>query len=190
MTSPLSRNAHPDLGFTLIEFLVAMVITAITAIAIAGSLIISFRTVGATADQVAQSHDAQTLSFWLLPDLQSLHGSTPDTTHPNGPTRSQCIGALPAGTFIFNLTWTDYNATTYQSDYYTTLDASGQQLVLKRYYCSSATPAPTILTLVDHVRNIPGSVSVTNVGSTYTMHVTTIGPAGQPYTFQVSGGGR
>lgn len=189
-----TRAAHE--GFTLIEMLIALTVTAVVAGTIAAALVVTFRTVGAANDQVAQSHDAQDLSFWLLPDLQSL-GPTPsiDTTHHVQPVPNQCTGGLPSGgpNFVANLTWTDTStSTTYQADYYTATDSSGQ-LVLGRYYCASnSTPFQT-LTIVHHVSSAVGSVAFCTGPPSCTlptMTVSTVGPANSPYTFSVSGSGR
>lgn len=190
-----------DAGFTLIELLIGALITAVVAGAIASAIIISFRTVGATTDRIAQSHDAQNLSFWLLPDLQSLgSGYTyPDVTRAAGPTTNNCSTPLPAGTYVLNLTWTDTTPTTpivYQSDYYTASD-SGGGLVLSRFYCSTANAATKIAVktpIVHHVNPAAGSVTFCHDNASCplgpTLTVSTIGPANAPYTFSVTGAGR
>jgi prepilin-type N-terminal cleavage/methylation domain-containing protein len=189
------RPTPAEQGFTLIEMLIALTVTAIVTGTIATALVVTFRTVGAANDQVAQSHDAQNLSFWLLPDLQSLGPTpSPDTTHTSGPSPNHCTGSAPGGTYVVNMSWTDTSppGVTYQADYFTAADSSGQ-LVLNRYYCSTANPTPTVLPIVHHVSSAAGSVTFT-IGSPScplaTMTVTTLGPANSPYTFSVCGWGR
>lgn len=193
---PFAHRAD-SAGFTLIELLIGSLIAAIIAGAVATALIVSFDAVGATSDEVAQSHDAQDLSFWLLPDLQSLGPSYAytDATRSTGPSTNICTGTLPSGTYVLNLSWTDTTVpVTYQSDYYSASDASGQ-LVLNRYFCSSASPAPTTVTIIHHLASAGGSVvfcypSSTPACSLPTLTVSTVGPAGHVYTFSISGGGR
>lgn len=194
----MTRGQRPtpaERGFTLIEMLIALTVTAVVTGTIAAALVVTFRTVGAANDQVAQSHDAQNLSFWLLPDLQSL-GPTPslDTTG-TVPSPSGCTGSAPAGTYVVKMSWTDTSSSpvvTYHADYFTAADASGQ-LVLNRYYCSTANPTPTVLAIVHHVSSAAGSAAFCTGSPSCTlptMTITTIGPANSPYTFSVSGGGR
>ena len=60
-----------DDGFTLVELMVGMVITVIIFGAIAGAMIVSFRTTDVTQQRMSESHDAQISSAYLANDVQS-----------------------------------------------------------------------------------------------------------------------
>ncbi len=60
-----------DHGFTLVELMVGMVITVIIFGAIAGAMIVSFKTTDVTQQRMSESHDAQISSAYLANDVQS-----------------------------------------------------------------------------------------------------------------------
>jgi prepilin-type N-terminal cleavage/methylation domain-containing protein len=101
-------------GFTLVELLVVVAVLGIILSAVAGSLIVVVRTTGATAHRLSQSHDAQLLSTWLVPDLQSAVGPVGLVGSARialkAPDPSLQVGACPAGAQRFgelHLAWND-----------------------------------------------------------------------------------
>jgi hypothetical protein len=157
---------------------------------------VGFRTIGATTDRVAQSHDAQLLSFWLLPDLQSTPFSGIAAT-------TDCTNVT--GTTVLNLRWPEQDVTgaiTYDDADYTTSIVGGQT-VLQRWTCNTSNTTADSLTVVHNLASSNPVVVTcqTQVGAPasscglpaavlLTMRVTTVGSASQVYTFGVTGGGR
>ena len=63
-----------DDGFTLIEVIIGMVITAHHLGGDRGALIVSLRTTDVTQQRMSESHDAQISSAYLANDVQSAAG--------------------------------------------------------------------------------------------------------------------
>jgi hypothetical protein len=141
-----------ECGFTLIEVTLATVITGIIVGAIGTALVIMLTSYPRTANRLAQSDNAQLLSSWLVPDIQSASGGdgppSYSTPHPGIAIPSLqtqttmiggCKGAVPLSATVLRLTWADpdLGGTLFIADY----RQAGSQLV--RWYCqggSSATP--------------------------------------------------
>lgn len=99
-------------GFTFVELLVVIVVLGIVMSAITSALITVIRTAGGTADRMSQSHDAQLLSTWLVPDLQSANaptGVTIDEAPAPPPGGGDCASPSPTVKRLEKLTlsWTD-----------------------------------------------------------------------------------
>jgi len=141
-------------GFTLIELVVVTAVLGIILSSIAGAFIVVIRTVGVTQERTSQSHDAQILSFWLVPDLQSADGqvgngikATCTASAVGSPT---CSTFAPADAYdnggcpatyqrlsSMKLSWTDLGSGDAYSATYA-LDFSGPQPALRRTFSVNA----------------------------------------------------
>lgn len=93
-------------GFTLIEILIVVSILGLIMSAITSGIIVVTRTFGATADRLAQSHDSQLLSTWLVPDLQSAAAPLPAGAITPAVTGLPCpSGGSPFA--VLKLSWKD-----------------------------------------------------------------------------------
>ena len=179
-----ARGRRDEGGFTLIEMLVVVVILGVIVGAIANVFLVSFRTTGATDDRIAQSHDAQLLSFWILTDLQSTTQSaiTTSTTAATG-----CSGSPSDANNVLRLGWTDLTSnTTYAADY--RAEQVSGTWTLERYYCVAG-QAPSSFAVVHNLAS-PTSAAAAVTGSTVTVSVTTNTAGNRPFTFSVTGKSR
>ena len=102
------NDAADDQGFTLVELLVAIVITGIIAASLGSALIVGLKTTGLTSTRLDESHDTQQLTTYLPADLQSVQEGGVDTSSASG------SGCAPAGNEsdytswrnVLKLTWT------------------------------------------------------------------------------------
>jgi prepilin-type N-terminal cleavage/methylation domain-containing protein len=67
----MSATRGRESGFTLPELLLAVVILAIVVVPLTAGIIVFLRTSDATSERFVASHDAQLVSVYLPPDLQS-----------------------------------------------------------------------------------------------------------------------
>jgi prepilin-type N-terminal cleavage/methylation domain-containing protein len=82
------RAAHRDQrGFTLVELMVATAILGVVIAPLGAAFIVTFKTTGDATNRIAGSVDAQRLSIYLPPDVQSA-----DDALTTGFTASSCTG--------------------------------------------------------------------------------------------------
>ncbi len=148
-TSPVS-----DRGFTLVELVVAIAVTAVVATSLAAGIVAILKSQAATQQRITESSDQQNLVVWLPADLSSTPPANLETTSSLA---SGCQGSSP-GTSVLRLTWTEAvngTTTTFRVNYRATVD--GTALRLKRYYCTgtSLLGAPFILTVSNALPNLP-----------------------------------
>ena len=79
MTKQLARTQHVEDGFTLIEMIVAVVITTMILGALAAVFVTSSRSTSATSHRSNQASDAQVISSFLVKDAQAAGGVNPQT---------------------------------------------------------------------------------------------------------------
>jgi prepilin-type N-terminal cleavage/methylation domain-containing protein len=168
------RRSRSDGGFTLVELLVAVTALGIIMAPIAGGMFIGYRTMDETSNRLAGGQDAQLLSIYLPPDVQS---ATEATTAPAG-----CGGLT--GTPKLQLTGASFNVVYALS--------TSSPWTLTRYVCTSGTAASPVVV----ARNIkdaqPDSLVVTITGTPFTkvaMKVTELASRTDPtsYVFTVTG---
>jgi prepilin-type N-terminal cleavage/methylation domain-containing protein len=150
----VSRD-RSDSGFTLIEVTLATVITGIIVGALATALVIMLNSYPSSANRLAQSDNAQLLSSWLVPDVQSASGGDgplayntpyPGILIPSPQTQTTaitgCGAPVPPSASVLKLTWADadYPGTHFIADY----RKVGTELV--RWYCQNgSSPTPTVV---------------------------------------------
>jgi hypothetical protein len=139
-------------GFTLVEVLLATVISGLIIGGITTALIVSFRNYPRSASRLAQSNNPLLLSSWLVPDVQSAGwGSSTQALTDGGPDidtsatgdTSGCLGGQsnPGGTNVVALRWSDADlGNLFVADY----RVVNSQLI--RFYCTNATsPLQTVV---------------------------------------------
>ncbi|MGH8985697.1 MAG: PulJ/GspJ family protein [Acidimicrobiia bacterium] len=67
------NRVRSDAGFTLVELLLAIAILGIVIVPLTGGIIVGLRTMDQTSHRYAASNDAQVLSRYLPPDVQSAN---------------------------------------------------------------------------------------------------------------------
>lgn len=113
----MTRDDH---GFTLIEMLMAIAILGIIVGALGTALIVALKNLDATQTRMAESHDAQMASAYVVTDVQSATGIT--TTQPKCGTTTSPVAVL---------SWSDQgtaNVATY------VLETAGGERRLRRTY--------------------------------------------------------
>lgn len=121
-------------GFTLVELLVATVVSGIIIGGIASILIVTLQSYPRSAAKLTVSDNAQLLSSWLVPDVQSADGTASGIQAPpvnNSGCATQGIAAIDK----LRLSWSDAAtpASTYAADYCVV----GSELI--RYYQQGGT---------------------------------------------------
>lgn len=66
-------RARSEAGFTLVELLLAVAILGIVIVPLTGAIIVGLRTMDQTSHRYAASNDAQVLTRYLPPDVQSAN---------------------------------------------------------------------------------------------------------------------
>jgi prepilin-type N-terminal cleavage/methylation domain-containing protein len=177
----MNRN-QSESGFTLVEVLVATIISAIIVGGIAGILIVTLESYPSSAARISLSDNAQLLSTWLVPDAQSAAWNSqgidmsPALTDIPG-----CTVSLPPSTNVVTLSWSDY-------DTGITFAAAYRQVgsELMRYYCK----AGNLLSTTVVGRNIKtGGATASQTVDSLKVAVQTldlVNGSGSGYNFSVS----
>lgn len=177
---------EPDSGFTLVELLVSVSITGVIALVIAACIIVGLKTTNATATRLAESHDAQILSTYLVADVQSV-SETGYSTVSSTPT-----GCGPAGDEsqfgssknVLTMSWIQSQpgpATSYVAAYRSAKNLATAEWQLLRYACTNG-GAATDIVVARQLRDpavTPPSVDVSHQPS---MSMTLTEPSGYVYT--------
>lgn len=183
-TNLSARRFRGEHGFTLVELMLATVIMGIIVVPLTAGIIVGLRTTEQTRVRLKGSNDAQLLSVWFPPDVQSTGNQSGDVATTSN---SECSGVSN----VLRLQWRETQGsttTTYRVAYATrTATSGGYELV--RYACTNSGSAST------HVvaRNLASASAVTISTSGTRISMTVTGAAAQNdtgYTFTVSGNRR
>lgn len=131
-----------DDGFTLVELLITIVITGVIVGVISTAMIVGLHADASTRTRLAESHDAQLVSVYLPPDLQSTSGDVVAAPATN----TECSG----GPNFLRLKWTEQlttggATTTYVAAYRIAQDPTSGEWQLVRYSCTNGGAATTIV---------------------------------------------
>jgi len=184
-----------DMGFTLVELVIAVAVMGVLVAAIGTGLITMIRTSSVSTERLVGSHDAQLLSEWLTTDLQSSASATPVQTDNIG---TSCAASpsydASSNINIARFSWTDVSTgKLYFASYRSERITAGPPAVwyLVRYICENgqaATRFPVARALKDGTKcsaGLPATASaclLTPSGSTMSLRVTTLS-GGSTYQF-------
>lgn len=130
-----------DEGSTLVELLMAVLLTAVLVGAVAAALTTALRNQDSTRGLVADSVDAQILSTYLPGDVQNAGPAAGDLSTDPADTAG-CSGLT--GDNVLALTWTDAEAGADYGVTYRTVTV-GEERRLLRFTCGGATEGATIV---------------------------------------------
>jgi prepilin-type N-terminal cleavage/methylation domain-containing protein len=185
----MTRTAAREDGFTLIELMVAMAIMAIIMLPLTAGVIVGLRTSDETSNRLAGSNDAQLLSIWFPPDVQSTGNLNTDVVAT--PTvNTECSGINNAVRLKWRATEVaGGSASTYIAAYAISQSSTGDWRLL-RYYCVNGGTASThvVARNLKNATAVAISTSTTKVTMTVTEKATATDPTS--YTFSVSGNRR
>ena len=140
-------RVRQEKGFTLIELMIAVVVSSIVVAGITSAFIAAMGSTNQVHDRFIESHDAQRLSTHFTSDVQSADPSTIDTASG---TSVGCAPPHAGGMNVVRLQWkeTISGVTTHFSAAYRVTSPSDGALT--RYFCfgpdlSTATATPTIV---------------------------------------------
>ena len=180
-------------GFTLVELLVATVVSGIIIAGIASILIVTLQSYPRSAAKLSVSENAQLLSTWLVPDVQSADGAACGIQAPPAGNGRCSPPACAAPDDKLRLTWSDAAVvnTTWSADYCLV----GSQLI--RYYQQNGKPmtqtvvsrniaAGGILVLTGTSPPIDDGPAVPTIDGVDVQVTTTDLVNGTPYRFDVS----
>ena len=175
------RQVASSGGYTLIELLVTIAVLGAIAGVLGAALTIGEKTVSATNNRLAGSHDAQNLATWLPADVQSTGNGQSDVAINSTTDCSNIPNALRLHWAVSEGAGTD----DYVAAYAVVQVGSGWQL--KRFYCKNGVQLATIVI----ARNLANAnaVSTTVNGTRIAMTITdaTNSTDNVPYTFTVEG---
>jgi prepilin-type N-terminal cleavage/methylation domain-containing protein len=168
-------------GFTLVEMLIVIVISAVLMGGLVGGVMVAIRTYPENAGKLVQSHDAQLLASWLVPDVQSGGPASSAIDTGSGSSSGCTTGVDPSSSNALKLTWSGFDTptTTFEADY--RLVGLSSPFVLTRYFCQNSGPA--ISTIIG--RNIATATAINPVGTNpnrVDVTVTDVGSSGSTFT--------
>lgn len=177
------RRARGDGGFTLVELLMAIVLSGIILAPLTAGVLVGLRTTGETSNRLSGSNDAQLLSAWVTPDIQSAGNVAGDVVV--APTvNTECSGVSNR----LRLKWRETQGattTTYVVAYAVVAGTEGRWF-LKRFQCvngGAATPHVILRNLASSTA-ATATVSGTKVTVTVTEKTDPTNPS--PYVITIS----
>jgi prepilin-type N-terminal cleavage/methylation domain-containing protein len=165
----LRRRGAAEDGFTLVELVVTVAIVGIVVVALTGMVISYLKTSVSTQKRLTESHDVQFASAYWQRDVASI-GVRSTTYDPTDTVHSfpllQSVAkngslascALPAGTAVVTLAWSQYDVT--DPDHPKTVTVSyvaqpsGSRYELIRRRCTGSTIDGTV-TVADNLTAVP-----------------------------------
>lgn len=167
MTAEARRRA--ERGMTLVEALVAVVLTGMITAAIAGALMVTLGPDQQAADRLASAHDAQQVALYLPDDVQSA--TAVDLAASSSP---PCSGTEP-GTNALLLGWLQsVPASTAYSVSYRVETVDGERR-LTRFACQGTAAADRVVVVRGLDADRPGdpAITATSVGRRVTLRFRT-----------------
>jgi len=135
-------------GFTLVELLMAIAVLGIIVSAIATALIVTLRNLDATHDRMAESHDAQMASAFLVTDVQSA--TTITTTQPACPTTTATVadfvwddqGTANRATYVLETVGGEQRLRRSQ-----TVGTTTSEVVVAHHLTTECSPGPVVVSM-------------------------------------------
>jgi prepilin-type N-terminal cleavage/methylation domain-containing protein len=187
----LRHRAQQEGGFTLVELLVAIVVSGIVMGGLATGFVAALGSTKGIHDQFIESNDAHLLSTTFTSEVQSADPTKTDVL-PGTPTG--CASSPATGTNILRLHWSETSSTgtTYFSVAYRTnpplTPGPGEMTdgTLTRYFCSGSNLATESATVRVVVKNLitTAQPTVNQVGTTIKLNL--MSKSGKPYSLTAS----
>lgn len=176
-----------EAGFTLPELLLSIVIMGVVVGGVGAGIWTVLHNSDASKRQIGGSVDAQVLTSWLLPDVQSAgtSGASVDVA-PSTATGCASSPAYNAASNlnVLRLSWTDGSGATVYAAYRAQQATPGDPWKLIRYFCTSGGTASTVTT----VRYLESATAATVVNTSTRLGLTVATSVeGTPYSFTVTG---
>ncbi|MEZ4501086.1 MAG: type II secretion system protein [Dehalococcoidia bacterium] len=138
-----------DAGVTLVELMIAIVITGFIGSATAGSFLVFMTSSERSGDEQAIARDQFWLNSWFLADAQSAEAWT---TSPGSPTCLDVPGDDADHQAVAQLSWGDESADPatpeYEANYRAERASSDEPWQLVRYFCESGQSASRALVVL------------------------------------------
>ncbi len=148
------RRDHCDQGFTLVELLIALVLSGIIAGVIVAALATSLNVASSTTKLVSDSTDAGLISAFLYRDGQSAGATDPATTLVDPSVGVAATGSnagwggcTQPGSFVARFSWYDRQTVSTRRLVVTTYALDGTQRLVRRL-CQNGTTADIVLSHV------------------------------------------
>jgi prepilin-type N-terminal cleavage/methylation domain-containing protein len=184
----MTRRQRSDEGFTLIELIISVVITSFITLVIASCIIVGLKTTDATAARLAESHDAQMLSTYLVADVQSASESGVNTA---AGTSSGCGPAGDEGSYtsdsnVLRFSWTQTEpapAVDYTASYRLAKNSSTGEWQLRRNACKDGAAA-TSTVVARQLADPSTSPPVVDISHLPAISLTLTEPSGYKFTVE------
>jgi YVTN family beta-propeller protein len=145
------RDLQRDLGLTLVELLISIVLTTIIGGVISAALITSMNAASSTAAQASDSTDAQLIAAYLTRDAQAAGGTDPATAQlvadlgvSTAATTVGWAGCQQSGTMVVRFSWIDRGSALGTTPVVVTYALAGDGSLTRRA-CEGATQTDVVL---------------------------------------------
>ncbi len=139
-----------DAGFTLVEILIALVLSSIIAGVTVSAMLTSMNVIDVTTEQISGSTDTGLIAAWFYRDAQAAGGTLPTTGQADPDvgvsvtdSPSGWQGCVQPGALVVRFSWVDHVAVGVDRDVVVTYAINGTQL--SRRSCAGATTTVVVL---------------------------------------------
>ena len=169
MIMKMKKLRKGEKGFTLVELLIAMLLTGIVASAITGTILYVLNVNFSTANRMTAVRQVRNVGFWISPDVQMAKNVTPGETSG----------------FPLTLTWTEWEMGYSHEITYSLEDmSSGEFKILKREHYDSGPDSTTTTIVAEYID--PAETDCVLTGRKLTFTVTaTVGGQSETRVYEV-----
>ena len=159
------RTGQTDRGFTLIELVIAIVLSGLIAGVVVAALITSLNAADSTTAQVNDSTDTGLVSTFLVRDAQSSGGIDPATAQPVaatlGVSKSDWGGCAQSAALVVRFSWLDHASALARSTIVVTYAYDGSSQTLTRRTCTNGAAGADVV-LGRHLKSAVATCHVDN----------------------------
>ena len=149
----MNGSRRPDTGFTLVELMIALVLSGVIAGAVIAALATSLNVANTTTKLVADSTDAGLISTFLYRDAQAAGATDPSTAQPDANVGvstsattagwSDCV--QPGSSLVVRFSWFDAITASSRHRNVVTYALDSQHHLTRRFCAEGAPPADLVL---------------------------------------------